>query len=434
MFAKTALYSSLATAGLAALLFVSSSSQAEYDAIKQLLAKVDSVGMNSVVGNSDYGLMTIAGKGQATPKQTSSLAALTEPTPKSTLSSAEASSADLDSNTAEKKSEPLESSPVTTAPYQKSGRNTSGANGKFLPTISYSTDDLSAAAKQVNAADWSKSKALDRATGTKVQALLNWHHHGVGAVDGFWGKNTQKALQAFQQSQGLTVTDHLNDESWKALTQDGKLLTQPVLVNYKLTDNDVMIKTAVIPATPEEKAKLEGMYYESVIEGLAEKFHMTQNYLKALNPSSSFKVGDTITVYNPGDPINKAVSRVVADKSAQTLFAYDTSNKLIASYPTTVGSTATPSPTGTHTVSVKVHEPNYTFTKEDGSKLIIPPGPNNPVGLVWIGLSKPSYGIHGSPDPERISRQASAGCIRLTNWDALALLGVIQDGAAVEIK
>ncbi|HAV48603.1 MAG TPA: murein L,D-transpeptidase, partial [Psychrobacter sp.] len=116
------------------------------------------------------------------------------------------------------------------------------------------------------------------------------------------------------------------------------------------------------------------------------------------------------------------------------LYAYDDKDNLIASYPTTVGSTATPSPTGTHTVEVKVHEPNYTYTGDDGSKSIIPPGPNNPVGLVWIGLSKPSYGIHGSPDPARISRQASAGCIRLTNWDALALLGVIQDGATVEFK
>ncbi|MGO1281924.1 MAG: L,D-transpeptidase [Psychrobacter sp.] len=140
-----------------------------------------------------------------------------------------------------------------------------------------------------------------------------------------------------------------------------------------------------------------------------------------------------LTVYNPGNPNTKTVSRVVADKDTETLYVYDDADTLIASYPTTVGSTATPSPTGTHTVAVKVHEPNYTYTANDSS-FILPPGPNNPVGSVWIGLSKPSYGIHGSPDPDRISRQASAGCIRLTNWDALALLGVIKDDATVEFK
>ena len=125
---------------------------------------------------------------------------------------------------------------------------------------------------------------------------------------------------------------------------------------------------------------------------------------------------------------------MVADKTTETLYAYDDQGNLVASYPTTVGSTATPSPTGTHEVKVKVNGPNYTYTGDNGEKFIIPPGPNNPVGKVWIGLSKPSYGIHGSPDPDRISRQASAGCVRLTNWDALSLLGVIDDDATVEFK
>lgn len=413
--AKTNLHSALAAAGLSTLLFVSQGSQAA-DSIKQMLASVDSAQNTDKKANMD-----VTVKGTQNVAKTSELSALKEPTAQAVTSpSAQTDASDI--------------SPVTTAPYQTSSSKTSGANARFLPTISYTTDNLSQVAKQVNAADWGKTKTLNRATGTKIQALLNWHQNGVGAVDGYWGKNTQKAMQAFQKANNLKISDQLNEETWKVLTQDSKLVAQPVLVNYKLTDNDVFIKTATIPETAEEKAKLEGMYYQSVIEGLSEKFHMTQSYLKALNPNSSFKSGDIITVYNPGSPINKPVSRVVADKSTQTLYAYDDKNTLIASYPTTVGSTATPSPSGTHTVSVKVHEPNYTFTKEDGSKLIIPPGPNNPVGLVWIGLSKPSYGIHGSPDPERISRQASAGCVRLTNWDALALLGVIQNGATVEFK
>lgn len=327
-------------------------------------------------------------------------------------------------------------SPVTNGVSQKlTGDNkTSMSLNKLLPTIKYSTENLPAMAKKVNDASWTPGTNIDRTIGTKLQALLNWHQSGVGAVDGYWGKNTKKAMQAFQKANGLSVTEALNTETWQALTSDKALMTQPVLVSYQLTDADVDIKTTTIPAGATAKAELEGLYYENVIESLAEKFHMSEKYLKTLNPNASFSTGETITVYNPGNPNTAPVSRVVADKTTQTLYAYDDKGTLVASYPTTVGSTATPSPSGTHTVEVKVHEPNYTYTANDGSKAILPPGPNNPVGSVWIGLSKPSYGIHGSPDPARISRQASAGCVRLTNWDALALLGVIQNGATVEFK
>lgn len=327
-------------------------------------------------------------------------------------------------------------SPVTNGVSQKVAGNSRAAVSlnKFLPTIKYTTENLPAVAQKINAAAWKEGTKIDRNVGTKLQALLNWNQNGVGPVDGYWGKNTIKAMQAFQKANGLTVTNDLNNETWQALTKNEKLMTQPVLVSYQLSEADVNIKTTSIPAGAEAKAKLDGMYYESVTEGLAEKFHISEKYLKTLNPTAKFTAGETITVYNPGNPNTKPVSRVVADKATETLYAYDAKDNLIASYPTTVGSTATPSPTGTHTVEVKVHEPNYTYTGNDGSKAIIPPGPNNPVGLVWIGLSKPSYGIHGSPDPARISRQASAGCIRLTNWDALALLGVIQNGATVEFK
>lgn len=329
-----------------------------------------------------------------------------------------------------------EVSPVTNGVSQKLTGNSKTATSlnKLLPTINYTTDNLPTFAQKVNDATWKMGTAVNRSTSTKLQALLNWHQSSVGPVDGYWGKNSIKAMQAFQKSRGLHITDKLNDETWQALTQNDKLMMQPVLVRYKLNDADVNIKTVTIPASAEAKAKLDGMYYESVAEGLAEKFHMSKKYLQTLNPNATFRAGENITVYNPGNPNTKPISRVVADKTTETLYAYDEQDNLVASYPTTVGSTATPSPTGTHTVEVKVHEPNYTYTGKDGSKVIIPPGPNNPVGVVWIGLSKPSYGIHGSPDPERISRQASSGCVRLTNWDALALLGTIKNDATVEFK
>lgn len=302
----------------------------------------------------------------------------------------------------------------------------------------YSADNLSATAQKVNSSQWQSGVKINQTVGTKVQALLNWHNHGVGAVDGWWGRNTQKAMQAFQKAQGLTETSDMNQETWDALLKGTPkkkdLSEQPVLVNYTLSDADINIKTTAIPTAVEEKSKLEGMYYESVLEALGEKFHMHTNYLKQLNPKASFAAGETITVYNVGKSKIDTVHRVVADKETQTLFAYDRNDHLVASYPSTVGSTATPSPTGTHQVKVKVSNPNYTYTSKEGKQTILPPGPNNPVGKVWIGLTKPSYGIHGSPDPERISRQASAGCVRLTNWDALALLDAIDGEATVEFK
>lgn len=339
-------------------------------------------------------------------------------------------------NNAVNKATSNEVSPVTNGVSQQLTGNSKTVTSlnKLLPTIKYTTNNLPKFAHKVNSSSWEKGVKINRSMSTKLQALLNWNQSSVGPVDGYWGKNSIKAVQAFQKSRGLKVTDKLNEETWQALTKNNKLMSQPVLVSYQLSAADTNVKTTTIPAGAEAKAKLEGMYYESVIEALAEKFHMSENYLKELNPKAKFTAGETITVYNPGNPNTKLVSRVVADKATETLYAYDDQNNLVASYPTTVGSTATPSPSGKHTVKVKVHEPNYTYTGDDGSQAIIPPGPNNPVGVVWIGLSKPSYGIHGSPDPARISRQASSGCIRLTNWDALALLGTIKDNATVEFK
>ena len=324
-------------------------------------------------------------------------------------------------------------SSAATTGNQVTGQTAAGQNSSGQTATNPTSAPLSAIAQKVNSSEWQPGVKMTQAVGTKVQALLNWNHHGVGAVDGWWGKNTQKAMQAFQQAKGLPVTNELDQKTWEAL-KSGEFATKPVLISYTLTDSDVNIKTTKIPEGAEAKSKLEGMYYESVAEAMAEKFHMDISYLKQLNPNASFKAGETLTVYNPGRANKTTVTRVVADKNSQTLYAYDKQDKLVASYPTTVGSTATPSPTGTHKVQTKVSDPNYTHTDADGKQTIIPPGPNNPVGRVWIGLSKPSYGIHGSPDPERISRQASAGCIRLTNWDALALLNIIDNDATVEIK
>ena len=291
-----------------------------------------------------------------------------------------------------------------------------------LQELPYEVQTLDDYAKSVNAAIWTPPQApntqntLDEATVLRIQALLNWHHHGVGAVDGKMNKNTIKAMRVFQEKNNLPLTETMDLATWQALSADTHLSEQPVLVRYELTADDV---------------RLYGgrSQYGSVAEKIAEKFHMNRELLKSLNPNTSLKAGNIITVYNPYQPNEVAVSRVQVKRKENILYAYDKDNNLVASYPTTVNLARTPK--GNYKVTSRVMKPTYNkdFRSKKG---IIEPGPNNPVGLVWIGISKPSFGIHGSPHPEKISQQTSAGCVRLTNWDALGLFGAIEEGAEVE--
>ena len=308
--------------------------------------------------------------------------------------------------------------------------NVQTKNGKV-----YTTLNLSDYARKVNESQWSPNMKVNTAMTVKLQALLDWNHASPGPVDGGWGMNSKKALINFQAMHGLKQTGKLNQETWDALTKNIDS-TQPALVEYTLTKADVNTNFASTPAGAEEKSKMKGLYYQNILEMLGERFHMDVRYLEKLNKNKSFKEGDVITVLNVGAPLNEKITRVIADKAAKTLYAYD-GNKLVATYPTTVGSDDTPSPHGTYKIVNKVKMPWYKATvgsDADKKVYMLPPGPNNPVGVVWMGLSKPSYGLHGSPKPEGISRQASHGCIRLTNWDVLEVYANIEKGATVELK
>lgn len=290
-------------------------------------------------------------------------------------------------------------------------------------------------AQRVNDATWSENMNINTAMTVKIQALLDWNNASVGAIDGGWGMNSKKALTNFQKMQGIEATGKMNEETWQALT--AITADQPVLVSYTITEADAKGPYNKLPESVEARSKLKVLNYESVEEMLAERFHMTIAYLKKVNPNKKFVAGETITVINTGKPLEEKVDRVVVSRSDNVLYAYH-KDTLVASYPTTVGGEASTTPGGKYKLINKVEMPNYKATVEndDGSKksFILPSGPNSPVGVVWMGLNKPSYGIHGSPMPERISRQSSLGCVRLTNWDALELLAVIDDGATVEIR
>ena len=299
----------------------------------------------------------------------------------------------------------------------------------------HTTLNLSSYAKQVNSATWSPNMKVNSAMTIKMQALLDWNHASPGAIDGGWGMNSKKALINFQNMKGLEATGKMDQKTWDALNKNIPA-NKPVLVTYTITDEDIKTNFAALPASSEAKSKMKGLYYQDIKEMFGERFHMDVRYLDKLNTNKQYKAGETITVLNTRSPLNERITRVVANKADKTLYAYN-GDRLVATYPTTVGSDATPSPQGTFKIVNRVKMPWYKATVGSGDQKkvhMLPPGPNSPVGVVWMGLSKPSYGIHGSPKPEGISRQASAGCVRLTNWDVLEVYANIENGAKVELK
>ena len=181
----------------------------------------------------------------------------------------------------------------------------------------------------------------------------------------------------------------------------------------------------------EDMKTLNALSYTSPREAIAEKFHMSEGLLVALNPGKKFdRAGETVAVANVGKNDNKlGIGRIQIDKTRQTLKVFGTSGELIAFFPATVGSNEKPTPSGTLKVVSTDANPNYRYNPDYQFKGVkskeaftIKPGPNNPVGSYWIGLSAEGYGIHGTPNPSKVSKSESHGCVRLTNWD-VGLLG-----------
>ena len=270
----------------------------------------------------------------------------------------------------------------------------------------------------------------------KAQVLLNRHHASPGVIDGISGKNMLKAISAFQVMNGLPATGLLDTQTWDLLSAGQ---TNDVFQSYTLTQQDIDGPYAAsIPHDYAEQAKMKGLYYTRVTEMLGERFHMDEGFLKKLNPEATFaKAGETILVANPREDLSDPVSLIIAHKGAKQVYAFDSNNKMVATYPATIGSTDTPSPKGTYQVKAVAPNPWYGYNPKNFIQgknmkpLSLPPGPNNPVGNMWIDLSKPSFGIHGTPEPSLISKTASHGCIRLTNWDANALSKRVKLGVTV---
>lgn len=268
------------------------------------------------------------------------------------------------------------------------------------------------------------------------QVLLDRAGASPGVIDGQMGDNVNKAISSYREITGQSLRTYDSDWVKAELERTGG----PAFTEYTITAEDAAGSyIASIPEDYGDKARLERLSYTSVVEKLAERFHMDEKYLIALNPGVNFnRPGMVIKVVQPGKAVRSQVARIIADKSAKQVHAYDEDGRLVATYPATIGSADTPSPTGEHEVARVAFNPEYTYNPKINFKqgnndkvLTIPPGPNGPVGSVWIALSKPSYGIHGTPDPSKIGKTASHGCVRLTNWDAQELAKLVKPGVSV---
>lgn len=268
----------------------------------------------------------------------------------------------------------------------------------------------------------------------RLQVLLDRAGASPGVIDGFDGDNVRKAVIAFELMQGFQPDGILDPDTVAALGHD-----QPVIGQYQLRPEDLAEVGGPIPDDYAEQARLSYLGYTSIEEAIAERFHMDIDLLKALNPGATWAAGEAINVTAFGPDRSGEVVRIEADKSLRQVRAYDANGLLVVAYPATIGSEDNPSPSGTHVVEGVAPMPDYTYDPtvnfqqgDNTDVLVLPPGPNGPVGSMWIDLSEPTFGIHGTPEPSLIDKTASHGCVRLTNWDANELAAMVKPGVVVD--
>lgn len=277
----------------------------------------------------------------------------------------------------------------------------------------------------------------------KAQVYLDRAHFSVGAIDGRWGKNSAVSVWWWQRAHGLNATGDVDEATFRSLAVAGGAV--PALTQHQLTEDDLKGPFVQIPEVVYDQEKLDCLCYESRREKLAELFHTTEDFLEQMNPSVKFsdlQAGQSIVVPNVRAALTsdqRDIAKIVISAQGNSFNGFDANGGLVFHSPTTLGSAFDPSPDETVKIVKILPNPHFHYDPTLYSEVPdwkpdaqLQPGPNSPVGVVWIALSKPHYGIHGTKDPDAIGYASSHGCIRLTNWDAAEIEHRVSEGISVE--